>query len=350
MTHSHWIDCKRILIAIVSTGAIIMAATLSPPMTASKSGTTTSGLLPAADTLDTKKIDQVIGRSGEMRDGVYKIGLPRTDLKVTADGVDIKPGFALGSWMAFERVGNHSMVMGDLVLLESEINPTLSRLEEGGIEISAIHNHVLNEQPRIMYMHFMGHGDEERLAGALKEALSLTGTPMGAAPAPSAQPAPTPAWKEVQDIIGVQGRERGGVLQIGVARYPVGRCQGNHGMALDPERHRAFLQCEGNNLMTVFDLDAHKPIAYMPTAAGGDVVKFDSGLRRIYVACYSGAISVFQEEDADHFRKLEDFPVQKRVHSLAVDVKTHRVYAPEEQEDGRPVSRMIVYDAVVKRP
>jgi DNA-binding beta-propeller fold protein YncE len=133
-----------------------------------------------------------------------------------------------------------------------------------------------------------------------------------------------------------------------VARYPVGECKGNHGMALDPEHHRAFLQCEGNNMMTVFDLDAHKPIAHLPTAPGGDVVKFDPGLKRIYVACSSGAISVFQEGDADHFTKLEDFPVQRKVHSLAVDVRTHRVYAPEEQEDGRPVSRMIVYDAIVK--
>ena len=133
-----------------------------------------------------------------------------------------------------------------------------------------------------------------------------------------------------------------------VARYSVGECKSNHGMALDPENHRAFLQCEGNNLMTVFDLDAHKPIVHLPTASGGDVVKFDSGLKRIYVACYSGAISVFQEDDPNHFRKLEDFPVQKKVHSLAVDERTHRVYAPEEQEDGRPVSRMVVYDAVVK--
>jgi len=134
-----------------------------------------------------------------------------------------------------------------------------------------------------------------------------------------------------------------------VGRYPVGECKANHGMALDPENHRAFLQCEGNNTMTVFDLDSHKPIANLPTAAGGDVVKFDPGLKRIYVACSSGAISVFQQDDANHFHKLEDFPVQRKVHSLAVDARTHRVYAPEEQEDGRPVSRMIVYDAVVKQ-
>jgi len=133
-----------------------------------------------------------------------------------------------------------------------------------------------------------------------------------------------------------------------VGRYPVGECKGNHGMALDPENHRAFLQCEGNNMMTVFDLDAHKPIAHLPTAAGGDVVKFDPGLKRIYVACSSGAISIFQEDDANHFHKLEDFPVQKKVHSLAVDIRTHRVYTPEEQEDGRPVARMIVYDAVAR--
>lgn len=133
-----------------------------------------------------------------------------------------------------------------------------------------------------------------------------------------------------------------------VGRYPVGECKGNHGMALDPENHRAFLQCEGNNMMTVFDLEAHKPIAHLPTPAGGDVVKFDPGLKRIYVACSSGAISIFQEDDANHFHKLEDFPVQKKVHSLAVDIRTHRVYTPEEQEGGRPVARMIVYDAVSK--
>lgn len=129
------------------------------------------------------------------------------------------------------------------------------------------------------------------------------------------------------------------------ARYPVGRCRGNHGMALDPEHHRAFLACEGNELLTVFDLDAHRPIAFLPLAAGPDVVKYDSGLRRIYVACYSGAISVFQEDDPHHFRKLEDFPVEKKVHSLAVDIHTHRVYAPEQEEGGRPAARMIVYEA-----
>lgn len=132
-----------------------------------------------------------------------------------------------------------------------------------------------------------------------------------------------------------------------VGRYPVSRCKGNHGMALDPKHRRAFLSCEENDLMTVFDLDKHEPIAYLPMAHGPDVIKFDPGLGRIYVACYSGAISVFHQDDPDHYRKIEDFKVQHAVHSLAVDPKTHRVYAPEQEENGKPVARMVVYEAVV---
>jgi DNA-binding beta-propeller fold protein YncE len=133
-----------------------------------------------------------------------------------------------------------------------------------------------------------------------------------------------------------------------IGRYPVGRCTGNHGMALDPEHHRAFLSCEGNELMTVFNLDTHQPIAFLPLASGPDVIKYDAGLHRIYVACSSGAISIFQMDDPDHARKLTDFPVQKRVHSLAVDPETHRVYTPEQEEGGKPVARMVVYDAATR--
>ena len=131
-----------------------------------------------------------------------------------------------------------------------------------------------------------------------------------------------------------------------VGRYPVGRCKGNHGMALDSEHHRAFLSCEGNELMTVFDLDKHAPIAFLPAAGGPDVIKFDPGLGRIYLACYSGAISVFHEDDANHYHKIEDFRVPHAVHSLAVDLETHRVYAPEQEEDGKPVAKMAVYEAL----
>lgn len=130
------------------------------------------------------------------------------------------------------------------------------------------------------------------------------------------------------------------------AEYPVGRCKGNHGMALDSERRLAFLSCEDNDLMTVFRLDTHQPIAYFPQAKGGDVIAFDPGLKRIYVACYDGAISVFQEDNPSHFQKLGDVPVQRKVHSLAIDPATHRVYAPEEQENGAPAARIAVFEVV----
>ena len=134
-----------------------------------------------------------------------------------------------------------------------------------------------------------------------------------------------------------------------VGRYPVGNCKGNHGMTLDSEHHRAFLSCEENELMTVFDLDKNVPIAFLPLAGGPDVIKFDPALGRIYVACYSGAISVFHQDDADHYRKIEDFRVQHAVHSVAVDLKTHRLYTPEQEENGKPVARMVVYQALNDR-
>jgi len=129
-------------------------------------------------------------------------------------------------------------------------------------------------------------------------------------------------------------------------RYPVAGCSYNHGMAVDSEHHRAFLLCNGTKTLTVFALDSHKAIAHLPLPAGADVVKFDPGLGRIYAACSSGFIAVFKADDADHYRKLEDFAVQKMVHSLAVDTATHRVYAPEQQENGQPVARIIVFDAI----
>ena len=131
-----------------------------------------------------------------------------------------------------------------------------------------------------------------------------------------------------------------------VGRYPVAGCKGNHGMAIDPERRRAFLSCEGNDVLAVFNLESHQVIARLPMAKGADVVQFDPGLGRIYVACSSGAISVFQMDDPDRFHKVEDVPVPKKVHSLVVDVRTHRIYAPAEQQDGRPAAKMLVFEAL----
>jgi DNA-binding beta-propeller fold protein YncE len=129
-----------------------------------------------------------------------------------------------------------------------------------------------------------------------------------------------------------------------VAEYSVGKCRGNHGMALDPEHRLAFLSCEENDLMTVFRLDTHEPIAFFPQAKGGDVIAYDPGLKRIYVACYAGAISIFQEDDPTHIRKLGDAPAQKKVHSLAVDLNTHRLYVPEQEHDGAPAARITIFE------
>ena len=134
-----------------------------------------------------------------------------------------------------------------------------------------------------------------------------------------------------------------------VGRHPVDGCRANHGMAIDAEHRRAFLSCEGNDVLTIFDLDAHRAIAHLPMAPGADVVMFDPGLGRIYVACSSGAISVFQMDDPAHFRKLDDVMVEPKIHSLAVDQRTHRVYAPAEQERGRPASKIFVFEAVTNQ-
>ena len=131
-----------------------------------------------------------------------------------------------------------------------------------------------------------------------------------------------------------------------IATYAVDNCKGNHGMALDVTHNLVFLVCENNDVLTVFNIGTHKPVVNLKIALGGDVVKYDPGLKRIYVACYSGAISVIHEDDVTHFTRLGDFTVEKKVHSLAIDTMTHRVYAPEQEEDGKPVSRMIVYDAI----
>src|SRR6476660_5436137 len=132
----------------------------------------------AAQVLNTAKIDQVLGRPGQKTGEVYRIGFPRTDLHVTVAGVVVKPGLALGSWAAFSGTDANASVMGDLVLLESEINPVMSKLRAGGIEITAVHNHLLNETPRLLYMHYLGHGNSVDLAKSLYSALGVSKTPL----------------------------------------------------------------------------------------------------------------------------------------------------------------------------
>src|SRR5437870_7244395 len=168
---------------------------------------------------DWKQVEQAIGKAGAVQpDGVYKIGLPRTDLHVRVGDVEVKPTLALGSWVAFRKWAAETIVMGDLVLTEDEVGPAMAKLQDGNIEITALHNHLLNESPRVMYMHIDGHGDAVKLAQAIHAALALTKTPL-TGPVPSAQPDHIDLdTKQLDQIIGRAGRINGGVYQFAIPR------------------------------------------------------------------------------------------------------------------------------------
>lgn len=164
-------------------------------------------------------VAQALGKAGAVQPGgIYKVALPRTDLKVALDGVPLKAGFALGSWVAFEPMGDGAMVMGDLVLTHAEVNPVMSQLEAGGLEITALHNHLLRSAPATMYMHVEGRGDPVKLAQALHTALLLSKTPFAAPAAPAASAAIGIDTAVVDQTIGAKGKINGGVLQYSFPR------------------------------------------------------------------------------------------------------------------------------------
>src|SRR5260221_74311 len=149
---------------------------------------------------------------------VYKVSLPRSDLKVTVSGVELKPALALGSWVAFKKIGDMTTVMGDLVLTEDEVTPVMTKLEEGGIEPTALHNHVLHESPRVMYMHIHAMGDAVKIAKAIHDALALSKTPFTApAAAPPNQDIGIDT-KQIDQIMGQSGKVNGGVYQFSIPR------------------------------------------------------------------------------------------------------------------------------------
>jgi len=171
-----------------------------------------------AQGVTTAPIDQALGRSGQKTGDVYRVSFPRTDLHVSLKGVAIKPGLALGSWAAFLGTDDKSMVMGDLVLLEEELNPVMAKLRSSGFEISAVHNHLMEETPKVLYLHYMGHGSSKQLATSLRTALEASKTPLEKPGAAAEEPAP-PAWvKTVEDAVGRKGTFKGGVLSFGVPR------------------------------------------------------------------------------------------------------------------------------------
>jgi hypothetical protein len=164
-------------------------------------------------------VGQALGKQGtELPGGVYRVALPRSDLKVTLDGVAIKPALALGSWLAFQAMGDNAMVMGDLVLTQDEVNPVMKRLAEGGIEITALHNHLLRADPMTMYMHVEGHGDPVKVAGELHAALALSKTPLGQSAGSGAAQTVDLDTAALDKALGHAGKANGGVYQFSIPR------------------------------------------------------------------------------------------------------------------------------------
>ena len=231
-------------------------------------------------TADWKPVEQALGKSGSMQPGdVYKVSFPRSELKVTAAGVELKPALALGTWVAFKRMGDMTVVMGDLVLAENEVTPVLSKLQQGGVETTALHNHVLNESPRVMYMHIHAMGDAVTIAKAIHDALALTKTPFAAASSTATAEIGIDT-KQIDQIMGQSGRVNGGVYQFSIARADeITDVMGDHKMAIPPAMGLA------------------QAINFQPTGAGkaaitGDFVLLGSEVTPVMKALRENGIDV----------------------------------------------------------
>src|ERR1700704_5224707 len=178
----------------------------------------TIGTTASAQEIDWKKVDEALGRPAAVSGDVHRYGFPRTDLQVTLDGVTIRPTLALGGWAAFKPMHGGAMMMGDLVLLDAEINPVMAKLIENGLEVTAVHNHVLRSSPLPFYMHIGGHGDPGKLAPAIPTALAESKTPLTPPAPPATPPAVDLDTAQLDQIIGVKGQANGGVYQFAVPR------------------------------------------------------------------------------------------------------------------------------------
>jgi hypothetical protein len=255
-----------------------------------------------AQDIDWQKVDDAFGRKAAVVAGdVHRYGFPRTDLTVTVDGVTIKPALALGGWVAFKAMGGEVMAMGDLVLLDTEIKPVMTKLIENGLDITAVHNHLLRGSPATFYMHVGGHGDPVKMATAIRAALAESKTPL-AAPAPaSAPPAIDLDTAQLDQIVGVKGQPNGGVYQFAVPRRdPVTEA----GMALAP----------------VGPLGVATAIGFQPTGGGnaaitGDFVMIASEVNPVIKALRAGGIEV----TALHSHMLDEQPRLFFMHFWAND-------------------------------
>src|SRR4030088_1068078 len=208
-----------------------------------------------AQDIDWKKVDDAFGRKPAVSGDVHRYGFPRTDLTVTLDGVTIKPALALGGWVAFKPMHGEAMVMGDLVLLETEVNRVMLKMIEGGLEIPAVHNHLLRASPATFYMHVGGHGDPVKMATIIRDALASSKTPL-ATPAAAPPPAVELDTAQLDQIIGVKGQANGGVYQFAVPR-------------------RAPVSEEGVQLAPVGPLGVATAMGFQPTGGGKAAITGD---------------------------------------------------------------------------
>ncbi len=254
-----------------------------------------------AQEIDWQKVDDALGRKPAVSGDVHRYGFPRTDLTVTLDGVTIKPAFALGGWIAFKPAHGGAMAMGDLVLLDSEVNPVMLKLIEGGLEITAVHNHLLRTNPPTFYMHVGGHGDPAKMAAVIRDALGASKTPL----APPAAAAPPPAvdldTAQLDQIIGAKGQANGGVYQFGVPRR-------------DPVTEA------GMPMVPVGPLGFATAINFQPTGGGkaaitGDFVLTNDEVNPVIKALRSNGIEV----TAVHSHMLDEQPRLFFLHFWAND-------------------------------
>jgi len=193
---------------------------------------------------DSTALNNIFGKKGSVQGNVYKITYPRSDLKVKVDDFSVAPGLALGSWIGIIKMGNESMMMGDLVLLDSEVPKVITKLMQENLEITAIHNHLINETPAIKYIHFHGSGDALQLAEKIKSVLAVTATPL-TPPATQIQ-ATNIDWSKVTAVLGTTGKQNGMLLQYS---FPRNEKLTESGMEMPPSMGMATainFQMDGN--------------------------------------------------------------------------------------------------------
>jgi hypothetical protein len=260
-----------------------------------------------AQDMDWQKVNDTLGRKPAISGDVHRYGFPRSDLSVTLDGVTIKPGLALGGWVAFKPMHGEAMVMGDLVLLESEVNPVMLKMIEGGLDITAVHNHLLRASPATFYMHIGGHGDPAKMAAVIRDALAASKTPLSM-PASTTAAAPPPAidldTAQLDKIMQVKGKANGGIYQYNVPRRDTVTMDG---MAMTPPA----------------PLGVAIGINFQPTGSGkaaitGDFVLTNDEVNPVIRALRANGIDV----TAVHSHMLDEQPRLFFLHFWAVDDAT----------------------------